>query len=98
LTSRSKLWVFLDIEGAFINTFCDSMFTALVRHRVGYTIVRWITATLEGRLAPAALNGSTMRDAVSRGCPQGGVLSPLLWCLVDDLIARLNRGGIYTHV
>jgi hypothetical protein len=34
---------------------------------------------------------------VSRGCPQGGVLSPVLWCLVvDELLARLNRGGVYT--
>jgi hypothetical protein len=37
-----------------------------------------------------------VRVAVSRGCPQGGVLSPLLWCLVvDDLIARLSMGGVY---
>jgi hypothetical protein len=36
--------------------------------------------------------------AVSRGCPQGGVLSPLLWRLVvDDLITRLNGGGIHTQ-
>jgi hypothetical protein len=89
--------VFLDIEGAFINTSCDSTCAALVRHRIGYTIVRWIRPTQEGHLAAAAaLNGSAMRDAVSRGCPQGGILSPLLWCLVvDDLIARLNGGGIY---
>jgi hypothetical protein len=33
---------------------------------------------------------------VARGCPQGGVLSPLLWCLVvDKLITGLNEGGIY---
>ena len=33
---------------------------------------------------------------MSRGCPQGGVLSKLLWCLVvDDLIARLSMGGVY---
>jgi hypothetical protein len=42
------------------------------------------------------LNDVSVRVAVSRGCPQGGVLLPLLWCLVvDDLIARLNIGGIY---
>jgi hypothetical protein len=40
------------------------------------------------------LNGSFMVAAVSRGCPQGGVLSPLLWCLVvDGMMARLNLGG-----
>jgi hypothetical protein len=37
-----------------------------------------------------------MRVAVSRGCPQGGVLSPLLWCLVvDDLMSRFSMDGEY---
>jgi hypothetical protein len=40
------------------------------------------------------LNGFSMRFAVSRGYPKGGVLLPLQWCLVDDLIARLSGGGI----
>jgi len=37
-----------------------------------------------------------MRHAISRGCPQGGVLSLLLWCLVvDDLLARLSGNGVF---
>jgi hypothetical protein len=33
----------------------------------------------------------------ARGCPQGGVLSPLLWALVvDDLLWGLNNNGNYT--
>jgi hypothetical protein len=44
------------------------------------------------------LGSSYRSDAVSRGCPQGGVLSPLLWCLVvDDLLARLSGGGVYAQ-
>jgi len=35
-----------------------------------------------------------MRDAVFMGCPKGGVLLPLQWCLVGNLIARLSGGGI----
>jgi hypothetical protein len=34
--------VFLDIEGAFNNTCCDTMCDALVRHGSDYTIVRWM--------------------------------------------------------
>ncbi len=35
--------------------------------------------------------------SVDRGCPQGGVLSPLLWSLVvDSLIRRLNEKGYFT--
>jgi hypothetical protein len=86
------LGVFLDIEGAFNNTSNDSMCTALTRHGVDHTIVRWIRSTLEGRLATATLGGFTRGIAVSRGCPQGGVLSPLLWCLVvNELLTRLNE-------
>jgi hypothetical protein len=33
---------------------------------------------------------------VSKGCPQGGVLSPLLWCL-DKLLARICGGGFYAQ-
>ena len=74
------------------------MCAALTKHGVGYTIVRWIRATLEGRLATATLGGLSRSVSVSRGCPQGGVLSPLLWCLVvNELLARLNEGGVYTH-
>jgi hypothetical protein len=33
-----------------------------------------------------------------RGCPQGGVLSPLLWCLVvNDLLEDLQREGFHIY-
>jgi len=76
------LGAFLDIEGAFNNTCYNTMCDALVRHGSEYTIVRWIKVTLEGRVAVATLNDISRRFAISRGCPQGDVLSPLLWCLV----------------
>jgi hypothetical protein len=40
-----------------------------------------------------------MGITVSSGCPEGGVLLPLLRCLVvDDSIARLNGGDADTRV
>jgi hypothetical protein len=73
------------------------MCAALAKHGVDHTILRWIRATLEGRLATATLGGVTRGITVSTGCPQGGVLSPLLWCLVvNELLARLNE-GVFTH-
>jgi len=92
------LGIFLDIEGAFDNNSYDSMCSALTRHGVDQTIVRWIRATLEGRLAMAALEDVSRSVAVSRGCPQGGVLSPLLWCLVlNELLIRVNEGSVYAQ-
>jgi len=72
------LGVFLDIEGAFNNTSYDSMCAALTRREVDRTIIRWIRATLEGRLAAATLGDISRSVVVTRGCPQGGVLAPLL--------------------
>ena len=74
------------------------MCEVLARHGADYTIIRWIRAALEGRQATAILGGTSVSIAVSKGCPQGGVLSPLLWCLViDELLARLCGGGIYVQ-
>ena len=58
-----------------------------------YLSITVFVAILESHLATAALNGSFVRAAVSRGCPQEGVLSSRLWCLVaDDMIEWLNKG------
>jgi hypothetical protein len=85
------LGAFLDIEGAFNNTCYDTMCDALVSHGSEYIIVRWIKATREGRVAVGTVNDISLRFAISRGCPQGGVLLLLLWCLVvNDLITRLS--------
>ena len=63
------LGAFLDIEGAFNNNCYDTMCDALVRHGSEYTIVRWIRAILEGRVAIATLNDISLRLAISRSCP-----------------------------
>jgi hypothetical protein len=43
------------------------------------------------------LAGETLKGSVARGCPQGGVLLPLLWSLVlDKLIGGPNGNGYYT--
>jgi len=61
------LGVFLDVEVALNNTSYDSMCAALTRHRVDSTIVRWIRATLEGRLTAASLGKISMSVMVTRG-------------------------------
>ncbi|XP_033218126.1 uncharacterized protein LOC117173596 [Belonocnema kinseyi] len=39
-----------------------------------------------------------VKGVAPQGCPQGGVLSPLLWCIiVDGLLRRLNEEGYYSQ-
>jgi hypothetical protein len=90
------LGALLDIERTFNNSCYDTMCDDLVRHGSEYNIVRWSRATLEGRVAVGALNDISLRFAISRGCPQGGVLSPLLRCLVVNyLCTRLSGSGVF---
>jgi hypothetical protein len=52
---------------------------------------------LESRNISTTLSGETLEATTARGCPQGGVLSPLLWSLlVDDHLWGLNINGYYT--
>jgi hypothetical protein len=48
------------------------MCEALVRRASDHIIERWIRATLEGHVAFATLNGTSMGLTISRGFPQGG--------------------------
>jgi hypothetical protein len=74
----------LNIERAYNYTSFDCVGTTLCSHGVNSTTVWWIWATLECHLATATLSDVSVRVAVARECPQGGVPSPLLWCLPVD--------------
>jgi hypothetical protein len=69
---QTALGVFLDIDGAFNKTCYGTIYDALVRYWVGYTIVRWILATLQGRVVAVTLSGSSVRVGYPEG-PRRGV-------------------------
>jgi ribonuclease HI len=84
--------VFLDIEGAFSHATFRSFIGALRGKGVSEVCVRFIGNMLETRSVISTLQGVTRYRVVERGCPQGGVLSPLLWIvLVDEVLLRLKR-------
>jgi hypothetical protein len=94
--SEVTLGAFLDIEGAFDSTSFD-VTKAAKRHGLGDMICHWIGSMLGSRKITATLAGGNLEGSVARGCPQEGVLSPLLWSLVvDELIGRLGGNGYYT--
>jgi len=92
------LGCFMDIEGAFDNTNFEAIRQALVERGVGRVVVRWISSMVRDRTVEANVCGHKANLWVAKGCPQGGILSPILWSLVvDSLIAKLNAEGIYAQ-
>jgi hypothetical protein len=91
------LGAFSDIEGAFANTSFNAITTAAREHELEKTHCRWVRSTLESRRVHISLMGSNLTAQVVGGCPQGGVLSPLLWNLVADrLLVETNDLGFRT--
>ncbi|XP_044596718.1 uncharacterized protein LOC123273383 [Cotesia glomerata] len=51
---------------------------------------------LRTRIVTAGLSDTRVRARVRRGCPQGGVTSPLMWILViNELLVALENLGVY---
>lgn len=88
------LGVFIDIEGAFDNTSVKSIKRAVESKGIHPVICGWISHMLKHRRIYASVNDEQVGVTAARGCPQGGVLSPLLWCLVvDGLLRQLKEAG-----
>jgi hypothetical protein len=91
------LGAFLDIEGAFDSMSVEVIIKAAEQHGIRRTIGWWVGSMLGSRKITATLARETLEGSVTKGCLQGGILSPLLWSLVvDKLIRGLNESGCYT--
>lgn len=92
---ETAICAFLDISGAFDNTSHGAVKIALERRGVNKTIVRWVCEMLTTRTAETTVGEQTTSIRTTRGTPQGGVTSPLLWSLVvDELLTRLTNQGL----
>jgi hypothetical protein len=91
------LGVFLDIEGAFDRTKYEAIKKSAQEHAVPFPIIDWVSNMLKHRTLRADLKGTCVRMTPTRGCPQGGIASPLFWIMVaDSLTKRLKDSGFYT--
>ena len=96
LNSREHaLVVFLDIEGAFDRATFKSFRDAANMHGVDPFVTEWITNMLQDRILTADLKGVKVRKRPVMGCPQGGVLSPLIWLLIaNSLLCIMEKAKI----
>jgi len=87
---------FLDIQGAFDNTSHEAVNASLSRRGLDAKTSRWIKSLLASRRAMATIGGQSSTVSTTRGCPQGGILSPLLWSLlVDELLHILSLKKVF---
>ncbi len=81
-----SLAVFMDIQGTFDSTTFAAIQEALESHGVGKTV-----KMLKCRNIQLTYQGESVEARVVKGCPQGGVLSPPLWCMdIDSLLLKQN--------
>ena len=86
------LTVFLDIEGAFDRATFQSFKEAAQKHGIDPFLIEWIMNMLQDRTLIADFKGFSVRKRPVMGCPQGGVLSPLIWLLIaDPLLSKLGE-------
>ena len=87
---------FMDIEGAFNHTSSEVIRRAMIRQGVPIAVVDWTCDMLGNRNITIAKGNTALRGIVDSGYPQGGVLSPLLWCLVvNELLHLLTDQGCH---
>ncbi|XP_017886196.1 uncharacterized protein LOC108628636 [Ceratina calcarata] len=66
----------------------------LLDHNIDATVVKWINRMLSDRIITTEHGEITAEGLANRGCPQGGILSPTLWCLaVNSPPERLKAKG-----
>ena len=97
-TERNKIniTVLIDISGAFDNTKIDTIEEHARSKNVKNWVLNWLLMMLKNRRVKAIGEACSTKIKPNRGCPQGGVLSPLLWSLcVDSLIQRLREEGLH---
>ena len=90
------LAVFMDIEGAFDSVPFGAITAAMQKRNIPSSISNLIDTMLRNRVMLAHSNDTEKRALAGRGCPQGGVLSPLLWNLVvDELLKEFERNSAF---
>ena len=95
LNGHLCLAVSLDCSGAFDKIKFDSATLAMRRYTIPENIITWYTEILKGRTVTVNTQGVSKSVTPTKGSPQGGVLSPIVWNMImDTLLVRFAEGPI----
>lgn len=96
LNREMTLCAFLDVEGAFSNIALSAIREDLRKKKIPLIISRWIEKMLAQRIIVSERGSCMVTAEVSRGCGQGAITSPIVWCMViDELLSILTAEGFY---
>lgn len=85
------LGIFLDVEAAFDKIHFHSIYKAMQDAMIPKIIINWIYSMLTNRNMVLEFKGHKIIRKIKRGCPQGGILSPLLWNLTLNTLLILSE-------
>ena len=88
----NSLGVFFDIQGAFDNVLADKVIAGMRKKDIPEIIITWYGYYLKNRSVTMSLGDKEVCRSLTRGTPQGGILSPLMWNLLfDELLVRMQK-------
>ena len=92
--NRMVIVIDLDIKGAFDNVSTQAVIKAMEKKKVEQNITDWYGDYLQNRTCQSTLGGSTKIVKLNKGCPQGGVASPIIaWCFPYDPLLETYDGS-----
>ena len=90
----------LDASKAFDRVHYGKLFRLLEKRNIPVQIRRLLLDMYTRQKMKTVWNGCESNDfSVKNGVKQGGILSPILFCIyIDELLVRINKSGLGCHI
>lgn len=90
---RYVLGVFLDISGAFDNAWWPMIIQSLKINECPAGLLKLLKSYLTDRSVEFQWNGARVTKGLTKGCPQGSILGPLLWNVMFETLLKMYFGN-----